>query len=77
MHVIFYIASRKLARLLAPGDTLIATRAAELLRAGGPQKLPRNAKSGANSGSRLSAPFAAPPNEKATAREDQAGQTGA
>jgi hypothetical protein len=77
LHVIFYIASRKLARLLAPGDTLIATRAAELLRAGGPQKLPRNAKSGANSGSRFSASLVAPPSEQAAAREDQAGQSSA
>jgi hypothetical protein len=33
----------------------------------------RNAKSGANSGGRLSASLPAPPNEKTTARDDQAG----
>ena len=37
----------------------------------------RNAKSGANSGSRLSASLPVPPREQAAAREDQAGQSSA
>jgi hypothetical protein len=37
----------------------------------------RNAKSGANSGERLNATRAAPPNEKARGGEDQAGQSSA